>query len=319
MVHNTVLALKSVPAETLECGNMAGCTKRQLLWQVQLPTALPKLAVGLNQSIMMTLNMVIIASMIGAGGLGFDVLVALRKLDIGGGLEAGAGIVALAVILDRLSQAAAHRAAHGKHREPGQWPIVRLLLVWIVVATVLALVIEPLQTWPKDMVISTAAFWNDLVSWINQTFYDFLNDFRTIALLHIMRPIRDLLGNAPWTMIVAGVSAAAFALGGLRLALLVGGLGLFIAISGYWTPAMNSLYLIFISVSVAVIIGFPIGFWLAGKPKTAGGGKPDPWIPYRPCQPWSICCRPSCFSELAMSLPSLPLFPMQQHPLCDTP
>ena len=107
MVHNTVLALKSVPAETIECGRMTGCTKRQLLWQVQLPTALAKIAVGLNQSVMMTLNMVIIASMIGAGGLGFDVLKALRKLDIGSGLEAGMGIVALAIILDRISQAVA--------------------------------------------------------------------------------------------------------------------------------------------------------------------------------------------------------------------
>ena len=83
MVHNTVLALKSVPAEVTESGRMMGCHPRQLLWKVQLPAALAKLAVGMNQAIMMTLNMVIIASMIGAGGLGFDVLRALRKLDIG--------------------------------------------------------------------------------------------------------------------------------------------------------------------------------------------------------------------------------------------
>lgn len=270
MVHNTVLALKSVPSETLECGNMAGCTKRQLLWQVQLPTALPKLAVGLNQSIMMTLNMVIIASMIGAGGLGFDVLVALRKLDIGGGIEAGAGIVVLAVILDRLSQAAAHRAAHGKHREPGQWPISRLLIVWVVVATGLALMLEPLQVWPKDMVISTASYWNDLVSWINQVFYDVLNDFRTFALLQVMRPVRDLLAAAPWSMLVACVASLGYLLGGLRLAALVGSLALFIAVTGYWGPAMNSVYLILISVSLAVLFGFPIGFWLSGKTKIQG-------------------------------------------------
>ena len=70
--------------------------------------------VGVNQVIMLSLNMVIIASMIGAGGLGFDVLTALRRLDIGGGLEAGLAIVVLAIALDRLSQAYALAAArHG--------------------------------------------------------------------------------------------------------------------------------------------------------------------------------------------------------------
>lgn len=267
MVHNTVLALKSVPAETIECGHMAGCTKRQLLWQVQLPTALAKLAVGLNQVVMMALNMVIIASMIGAGGLGFDVLRALRKLDIGSGLEAGMGIVALAVVLDRVSQAAAQRAAHGKHREPGQWPLWRLVAVWMVVATVIALVFEPAQSWPKEYVISTAVFWNDLVSWINKELYYGLNAFRDFALLEVMRPLRDALANAPWALMIGFLALVAHAIGGIRLAAYCSSLALFIVVTGYWVPAMNSVYLMLISVSLAALFGFPIGFWLSTKAK----------------------------------------------------
>jgi glycine betaine/proline transport system permease protein len=267
MVHNTVLALKSVPAETVECGRMTGCTRRQLLWQVQLPTALAKIAVGLNQSIMMTLNMVIIASMIGAGGLGFDVLKALRKLDIGRGLEAGMGIVALAIILDRISQAVARRAAHGKHREPGQWPLWRLVGLWMVVATGIALILDPVQAWPKDYVISTATFWNDLVSWINRELYDVLNAFRTFALLEVMRPIRDALAAAPWSMMIGLLAVGAYALAGARLAVYCAALAFAIVITGYWLPAMNSLYLISISVTLAVIMGFPIGFWLGSRPR----------------------------------------------------
>jgi glycine betaine/proline transport system permease protein len=106
MVHATVLALRSVPAETLELARMTGCSRAQTLWKVELPVAAPRLAIGLNQVVMMTLNMVIIASMIGAGGLGYDVLRALRRLDFGAGFEAGMGIVALAVVLDRLTQVA---------------------------------------------------------------------------------------------------------------------------------------------------------------------------------------------------------------------
>lgn len=265
MVHNTVLALKSVPSETIECGHMAGCTQRQLLWQVQLPTALSKLAVGLNQVVMMTLNMVIIASMIGAGGLGFDVLKALRKLDIGSGLEAGMGIVALAVVLDRVSQAAAKRAAHGKHREPGQWPLWRLVAVWMVGATLVALVFDPAQSWPKAYVISTAVFWNDLVSWINLELYDVLNAFRTFALLEVMRPFRDMLAEAPWSVVIGLLALAGHAIGGARLAIYCTLLALFIVMTGYWGPAMNSLYLIVIAVSIAVLIGFPLGFWLSSR------------------------------------------------------
>ena len=265
MVHNTVLALKSVPAETIECGHMAGCTQRQLLWQVQLPTALAKLAVGLNQVVMMTLNMVIIASMIGAGGLGFDVLKALRKLDIGSGLEAGMGIVALAVVLDRVSQAAAKRAAHGKHREPGQWPLWRLVAVWMVAATLIALVFEPAQSWPKDYVISTAVFWNDLVSWINRELYDGLNAFRTFALLEVMRPLRDTLAEAPWAAVIGLLALGAHAIGGIRLAVYCSALALFIVMTGFWGPAMNSVYLILISVFLAVLVGFPLGFWLSSR------------------------------------------------------
>lgn len=270
MVHNTVLALKSVPAETIECGRMAGCTRRQLLWQVQLPTALAKLAVGLNQVIMMTLNMVIIASMIGAGGLGFDVLSALRKLDIGAGLEAGMGIVALAVVLDRISQAAAQRAAHGRHRQPGQWPLWRLVALWIVVATGIALFFEPAQTWPSAYVVSTAGFWNDLVSWINRELYDGLNAFRSFALLEVMRPIRDALAAAPWSLMVVLIGLIAWGIGGARLALYCCALALAIVVTGYWGPAMNSVYLILIAVSLAVLFGFPIGFWLASRPRLQG-------------------------------------------------
>jgi glycine betaine/proline transport system permease protein len=86
MVRVTMLALEGVPAEIVEFGRMAGCTRRQLIARVMMPVARAPLMVGVNQVIMLSLNMVIIASMIGAGGLGYDVLTSLRRLDIGGGL-----------------------------------------------------------------------------------------------------------------------------------------------------------------------------------------------------------------------------------------
>ena len=89
---------------------MAGCTRRQMMWRVLIPSARPWLMVGVNQVIMLSLNMVIIASMIGAGGLGFDVLAALRRLDFGAGLEAGAR--------DRAARDRARPAEPGLRRRP---------------------------------------------------------------------------------------------------------------------------------------------------------------------------------------------------------
>ena len=90
MVRVTMTALEAVPREIVEYGTMAGTTRWQMLFKVMLPAARPQLLVGVNQVIMLSLNMVIIASMIGAGGLGYDVLTALRRLDIGGGYRGGA-------------------------------------------------------------------------------------------------------------------------------------------------------------------------------------------------------------------------------------
>ena len=109
MVRITMLALRQVPRDITDLGTMVGCTRRQMTWKVLMPSAMPTLMVGVNQVIMLSLNMVIIASMIGAGGLGFDVLASLRRLDIGGGIEAGVAIVVLAIALDRLSQAMARK------------------------------------------------------------------------------------------------------------------------------------------------------------------------------------------------------------------
>ena len=264
MVHATVLALRSVPDETLELARMTGCSRFQTLWKVELPVAVPRLAIGLNQVVMMTLNMVIIASMIGAGGLGYDVLRALRRLDFGAGFEAGMGIVALAIVLDRLTQTAARNLSTGRR---GLWrrrDTVTALLI-LAVPTVAGAVVPFLAQLPKSMTLTTAPFWNDLVSFINTHFYDPLEAVRTAMLLSVMNPLRDLLVAAPWGLIAALVTLASWALGGIRTALTVASLTLFIAVAGYWDAAMGSLYLTTLSVLIALALGMPFGIWVAGR------------------------------------------------------
>ncbi len=104
VVRLTNLGIRQVHHEFIEAGNAFGCTSTQLLFKIQLPNALPSIMAGINQTIMLSLSMVVIASMIGAGGLGNTVLTGIQRLDVGTGFEGGLAVVILAVILDRITQ-----------------------------------------------------------------------------------------------------------------------------------------------------------------------------------------------------------------------
>mgnify|MGYP003513408681 FL=1 len=103
-IRLTYLGITSVPKPMIEAGEAFGATKRQLLWKVELPAALPTIMAGLTQCIMLSLSMVVIAALIGANGLGKPVVRALNTVNIPLGLEAGLAIVILAIILDRMSR-----------------------------------------------------------------------------------------------------------------------------------------------------------------------------------------------------------------------
>jgi len=104
-IRLTNLGIRQVAAETVEAGKAFGCTGAQLLFKIQLPLARPSIMAGVNQTIMMALAMVVIASMIGASGLGLEVLRGIERLDVGRGFLAGFAIVIMAIIIDRISQA----------------------------------------------------------------------------------------------------------------------------------------------------------------------------------------------------------------------
>ncbi len=118
-IRLTSLGIRSVPDEALEAAAAFGSTDRQILRKVQLPLALPTIMVGVNQTIMMALSIVVIAALIGAGGLGDVVLKSLRRLQVGAALEAGLAIVLLAVLLDRISDALSKTERHSSPRFRG--------------------------------------------------------------------------------------------------------------------------------------------------------------------------------------------------------
>lgn len=272
MIRNTLLALRQVPEELVEYGLMAGCSRKQLLWKIQIPSARAGLMLGVNQVIMLSLNMVIIASMIGAGGLGFDVLSALRRLAIGSGLEAGVAITLLAIALDRLSQAyvqsdtrrtlsiqtpTAKEALVSKNR------YLILTLVGVGLLWITGQMVPAINRYPESLQLTTGQFWSDAVKWININYFDQLEAVKTFLLLNVMIPTKRFLLAVPWVVIIAILTLLGFKLGGWRLSLLAGGLAVFMVITGLWQKAMITVYLCGVSVLFAALIGVPMGMWAA--------------------------------------------------------
>ena len=107
IVRLTNLGIRQVPNEVVEAMLAFGASDRRLLWKAQLPLALPSIMAGVNQTLMMSLSMVVIASMIAVGGLGQMVLRGIGRLDMGIATVGGLGIVMLAIVLDRLTQSMA--------------------------------------------------------------------------------------------------------------------------------------------------------------------------------------------------------------------
>ncbi|WFS61765.1 proline/glycine betaine ABC transporter permease [Pseudodesulfovibrio thermohalotolerans] len=109
IIRLTGLGIRQVHPELVEAAQAFGATRTQVLFKVQIPLAMPTILAGLNQTIMMALSMVVIAALIGAGGLGSPVILGLNTLDIGRAVVGGVGIVLMAIVLDRITQSMAKR------------------------------------------------------------------------------------------------------------------------------------------------------------------------------------------------------------------
>ena len=144
-IRLTHLGIKQVPGDLIEAADSFGSTPGQKLMQVQLPLALPSMMAGINQTIMLSLSMVVISSMIGAQGIGADVYRAVTQLNTGQGFEAGLAVVILAILLDRLSQ----KAVGGGGKRRGRTGSLRRAS-WIAAGLVVLLVAAGVIQWAQN-------------------------------------------------------------------------------------------------------------------------------------------------------------------------
>ena len=279
MVRLTLLGLKKVPPEVGEAGLMTGCTDRQLMYKVLIPSARRDILIGVNQVIMQCLAMVVIASLIGAKGLGNDLLIALNRLRIGSALEIGICIVLIALVLDRMSLAWANKQTDYfaelsfKERHKHFLMFLVVFVVGIVLAVLGSFIFKEgfnyLNLIPHNKGFTTEAFWQAGVDWVWDTFFYSLKAFNEWFIVDVLIPVKNAFLGMPVIATFTLMMGIGFIVGGTRTALLVGGFLLFIALTEWWDRALITSYLMFMSVLISSFIGIVVGTLCAQHPVSA--------------------------------------------------
>jgi len=269
MILLTLLGLRGVSPEVIEAGRMSGCNNFQLMFKVLIPTARRDILIGVNQVIMVCFSMAVISAFIGAKGLGFNLLLALNQLNIGLALEAGLCISLIAILLDKMSLAWANKQTDyfGNltfyQRYKNTLFFVSAVLISVICAYVGSFYFKEgfnyLYEVPHNKGISTADFWNKGVDWIWDTFFYTLKIFNTWLIVDVLQPMRAAYLRMPIVATFVLVMGAGYIIGGIRSALVVGGLTLFIALSPWWDRALVTTYMATFGVIISCTIGVTVG------------------------------------------------------------
>jgi glycine betaine/proline transport system permease protein len=269
MILLTLLGLRGVSPEVIEAGRMSGCNNFQLMFKVLIPTARRDILIGVNQVIMVCFSMAVISAFIGAKGLGFNLLLALNQLNIGLALEAGLCISLIAILLDKMSLAWANKQTDyfgnltSYQRYKNTLFFVSAVLIAVICAYVGSFYFKEgfnyLYEVPHNKGISTADFWNKGVDWIWDTFFYTLKIFNTWLIVDVLQPMRAAYLRMPIVATFVLVMGAGYIIGGIRSALVVGGLTLFIALSPWWDRALVTTYMATFGVIISCTIGVTVG------------------------------------------------------------
>ena len=272
MIRMTLLGLRAVSPEIIESGKMSGATRWQLMTRVRLPAARTELLIGVNQVIMQSLAMVVLASFIGMPGLGQKLLQLLQALKIGLSVEIGITIVLLAVVLDRLSKAwAVKQPEH--HAPSASW--VQRHRYWVIWAGLVAIGLGLAALHPyfievdRKQALSLAGPIDSLVGGFIDMISPVTDWLRWFLITWILIPVRDAFLWLPTSAVLVLLAGIGWRIGGARSALICLAFVLPIVLSGWWDRAMITVYTVTVSVALALIIGVPLGIFGASKPVRA--------------------------------------------------
>ncbi|MFF4156312.1 ABC transporter permease [Streptomyces sp. NPDC001678] len=269
MARLTALGLRGTDKGVLEAVDSLGATARQRLLTARLPLARRELLLGVNQSIMMALSMAVIASVIGADGLGDRVYQALSTVDVGSALTAGIPIVLLAIVLDRSTAGVAsprrlwagvpQGGTGGHNRPPGRTRTVTTWVASIAVVVTAGRLVG--TTWPDGWTVTIAGPVNRAKDWMVDHLYSGIPGIggTADAAAHytawILDPLRSGLQALPWWGALPLVAALAWLIGTWRTALTATVSLAAIGVLGRWEPAMDTLSQVLAAVVVTLVLG----------------------------------------------------------------
>lgn len=272
MILMTTLGLQKVSPEVVEAGKMSGCSKYQMLRHVYLPSARTEILVGVNQVIMLCLAMVVLTAFIGMPGLGAKLLAMMGSFKLGRSFEIGVTIVLLAVMLDRMSKAWVVKQPEHFERGTPFWKRHQMLLLGaglFVGFTLLSLVLPIAAEIGRKQDFSQGKELDNLIKGfldievVKSTTW-FLRAFVNVK---ILIPFRDFMLSIPTFAFIMLVTAFALSLAGRKQAVLAALFFSLVALSGWWDRAIITLYSVVAAVTIAAIIGLPIGIIAARSEK----------------------------------------------------
>jgi glycine betaine/proline transport system permease protein len=271
-IRFTSLGIKQISESTLEAARAFGSTKRQLLFKIRLPLAAPTIVAGINQTIMMAFGIVVIAALIGAGGLGKTVMQTLQRLQVGKGLEAGLAIAFMAIILDRISYGFSQKKARAFQQKKSDfqswvdsrsfWFVTLALLTGLLAAHFF---ITPLNDFPKEWRVNVSRPVDNLVRWGRDNLYQIGNlpigtgPFSDFLVLYCLNPLNKFLNWIPWPLFIAGITFLVTRLTNWRLGLFAC-LSLFgIGLLGMWEESLLTLAQVIIGTVITVLLALWLG------------------------------------------------------------
>ena len=264
-IRITALGVAAVAPSTVEAATSLGSTGRQLLTKVQLPMARRTIILGINQTIMMALSMVVITALVDAPGLGKNIIHALQQNDVGLAFDAGLAVVIMAVMLDRLTTTAGERSEPGRARVGRTFAFLtpqlrRILLVGVPVAgVVLGTLLVGGAVFPEDVHVSFRGPLNGAVNWIALNAYGVTNGIKNVVTSVLINPIEAFLTTSPWWLIGLLVVGLAVLVSGVRQAILAAlCLGAIILIQ-MWEHSMATLAQVLVATVLTLGIGLTLG------------------------------------------------------------
>ncbi|MFF8385854.1 ABC transporter permease [Streptomyces kanasensis] len=269
MARLTALGLRSADPGVLEASVSLGAGRRQRLWTARLPLARRQMLLGLNQTIMMALSMVVIAALVGAGGLGEEVYSALSTVDVGKALAAGIPIVLIAIWLDRTTAAAGDRLGAADSAPGGRAGLLHGRSAWALAAAgTLAATLVGLALgtrWPKGWTYDISAPVNRAQDWVVDHFSsgvpvvggtEVWSEAFTVWLLN---PLRDALQGLPWWALLLVVAVLARLVGTWRTALTATVALAATGVLGVWTQSLDTLSQVVAALAVTLVLGVLVG------------------------------------------------------------